>query len=182
MLELLLVALGVTASALVTLWLLRTFNRVAHNVSKASTSTVSSDDDIDISAASPLRVDVSSDHDERGALLPKLVDLLRSPRRKGATTTHPKPVVMMRSVTGPARSVSLTLSLGTATGAKQSHHVPVRRVHVPHFYPLLDETAEWWRTQQCPAEGETCEPVQEEGPDADVVGLEDSSAVMWQHC
>uniref|UniRef100_M4BYW2 Uncharacterized protein n=1 Tax=Hyaloperonospora arabidopsidis (strain Emoy2) TaxID=559515 RepID=M4BYW2_HYAAE len=204
MVGLIIVALGVTVFTAVALWLHHAPKRLENNTSTAS--TYSSDDEDEVSAA-PLSVDVVCDHDERGSLLPKLAGLLRSPSHKVATRNKQEPV-MMRAVSRPARSCSLALSLPLGTRTKQSVNVPTKKAHVPYFYPLLDETAKWWQTQQCRADG-LSELVQDEEPEADQEGpvsgdkwstellnkntpmstllpkellrLEDSSVVSWQH-
>uniref|UniRef100_A0AAV1TBI3 Transmembrane protein n=1 Tax=Peronospora matthiolae TaxID=2874970 RepID=A0AAV1TBI3_9STRA len=160
MVGLIIVALGVTVFAAVALWLHHAPKRLENNTS--TTSTRSSDDEDEVSAA-PLSVDVVADLDERGSLLPKLAGLLRSPSHKVATRIKQEPV-MMRAASRPARSGSLTLPLGART--KQSENVPAKKVHVPYFYPLLDETAKWWQTQQCRADN-LSELVQDEEPEAD---------------
>lgn len=145
-------ALGVTLFVAVIAVFVHAARRRAATASEAD----SSDDD----TSGPLSVNVVADHDEQDSLLPKFAGLLRSPwhnvsAAKSEKQQQPK---VMRPVRKGSRSMSLPLRK-----KRKPAEVPVKKVHVPYFFPLLDETAEWWQTQQPAAEPQ---PTPEEEPEA----------------
>ncbi|KAG6574363.1 uncharacterized protein IUM83_07233 [Phytophthora cinnamomi] len=128
-------------------------------------ATAAEADSSDDETSGPLSVNVVADHDEQDSLLPKFAGLLRSPwhsvsaGRKEQQKQHPQ---VMRPVRKGSRSMSLTMPLPLPLRKKRkAAEVPVKKVHVPYFFPLLDETAEWWQTQQPAAEPQ---PTPEEEP------------------
>ncbi|CAI5741206.1 unnamed protein product [Peronospora destructor] len=108
----------------------------------------------------------SSAFDEQDSLLPKFAGLLLSPWRKVTTGQNNEPK-MMRPVRQKLRSSSLPTSLPIGT-RKETAEVPIKKIHVPYFFPLLDETAEWWQMHQSTVTERQLAPKQEAGE-----GLED---------
>jgi hypothetical protein len=133
--------------------------------SQSPTSADSSDDE----TAGPLSVSVVAHHDEQDSLLPKFAGLLRSPwhsvtSSSSRTATGKKdPPKMMRPVRKGSRSMSLTMPLHKK---RNPVHIPVKKVHVPYFFPLLDETAEWWQGQQLADDAESTQQTPEQEPEA----------------
>ncbi|CAH0491462.1 unnamed protein product [Peronospora farinosa] len=87
-----------------------------------------------------------TDHDEQDSLLPKFAGLLLSPWHSVTTGQNHEPT-RMRTVRNKTRSISLPMSLPLGK-RKQTAEVPIKKIHVPYFFPLLDETAEWWQMHQ----------------------------------
>ncbi|OWZ19951.1 hypothetical protein PHMEG_0005709 [Phytophthora megakarya] len=106
--------------------------------------TVASDSS-DEETSGPLNVSVVVDHDEQASLLPKFADMLRSPWNSSAAAKEQPKVT--RPVRKGGRSMSLTMPLPLRKKRKAAQ-VPTKKVHVAYFFPLLDETAEWWQAQQ----------------------------------
>uniref|UniRef100_H3GFK8 PWWP domain-containing protein n=1 Tax=Phytophthora ramorum TaxID=164328 RepID=H3GFK8_PHYRM len=125
-------------------------------------STVAESDSSDDETSGPLSVNVVADHDEKDSLLPTFAGLLRSPWHGVAAGQKEQPK-RMRPVRKGSLSLSLTMPLPLLKKRKPAD-VPTKKVHVPYFFPLLDETAEWWQTQQQSAEPQ---PTPEEEPETD---------------
>ncbi|KAK1931004.1 hypothetical protein P3T76_013593 [Phytophthora citrophthora] len=68
---------------------------------------------------------------------------------------------VMKPVRKGSLSMSLTMPLPLRKKKKVAE-VPVKKIHVPYFFPLLEETAEWWQTQDS-----TVSVAQEQEPEAD---------------
>ncbi|GMF47977.1 unnamed protein product [Phytophthora fragariaefolia] len=149
------VALGVALFIAVAAAFVRAARRRADTAAEAD----SSDDE----TSGPLSVSVVADHDEQDSLLPKFAGLLRSPWHSvsDGKKEQQQPKVM-RPVRRTSRSMSLTMPLPLRKKRKPAE-VPVKKIHVPYFFPLLDETAEWWQSQQPAVEPQ---PTPEEEPDA----------------
>ncbi|KAF1782944.1 PWWP domain [Phytophthora cactorum] len=136
--------------------------------SRTVTETDSSDDE----TSGPLSVNVVADHDEQDSLLPKFAGLLRSPWHSVTTEQKEQPK-MTRLARKGSRSMSLTMPLPLRKKRK-STEVPVKKIHVPYFFPLLDETSEWWQGQQSTA-GEP-QPTPEQEPEESHPGEDELSS------
>ena len=62
----------------------------------------------------------------------------------------------MRRARETPRSISLSMPLPMGT-RKNPAELPIKKIHVPYFFPLLDETAEWWQMHQLALKQETGE-------------------------
>ncbi|ETI50145.1 hypothetical protein F441_06242 [Phytophthora nicotianae CJ01A1] len=143
--------LGVVVTAIVALII------HARQRSPTTTETDSSDDE----TSGGLSINVVADHDEKDSLLPKFTGLLRSPWH-GSAAEQKKQPKMKRLARKGSRSMSLTVSLPLRKKRKPTE-VPVKKIHVPYFFPLLDETAEWWQAQQSTSDEPQPTPEQEPG-------------------
>ncbi|KAG1701572.1 hypothetical protein DVH05_010873 [Phytophthora capsici] len=113
---------------------------------QSTAETDSSDDE----TSGQLSVNVVADHDEQDSLLPKFAGLLRSPWHSVNTNQKDQPRVMT-----PVRKGSLSMSLTMPLRKKKKRAaVPVKKIHVPYFFPLLEETAEWWQSHTSTPEQE----------------------------
>ncbi|KAG7375490.1 hypothetical protein PHYPSEUDO_001027 [Phytophthora pseudosyringae] len=124
--------------------------------------TAAETDSSDDETSGPLSVNVEADHGEQDSLLPKFAGLLRSPWHSVTTGQKEQPK-MMRPVRKGSRSMSFTMPLPLRKKRKPAE-VPVKKIHVPYFFPLLDETAEWWQAQQSTAAEPQLTPKQEPEP------------------
>ncbi|GMF21494.1 unnamed protein product [Phytophthora lilii] len=125
-------------------------------------ATAAESDSSDDETSGPLSVDVVADHDEQDSLLPTFAGLLRSPWHS-VTAVHKEQPKRMRPVRNGSRAMSLTMPLPLRKKSKPAE-VPVKKLHVPYFFPLLDETAHWWQAQQSATEPQ---PTPEAEPEAD---------------
>ncbi|KAF4046506.1 hypothetical protein GN244_ATG00895 [Phytophthora infestans] len=135
--------------------------------SPSSTETDSSDDE----TSGPIGVNVVADHDEHDSLLPNLAGVLRSPWQSVSRKPKEQP-----KMTRLARKGSPSMSLPLRKKKKKPAEVPVKKIHVPYFFPLLDETAEWWQTQ-LPTMGEP-QPTPEQEPETSRKSHPDEDEVL----
>lgn len=118
------------------------------HIRRKSSTTVKDTERSDEETLGPLNVNTAVDHDEQHSLLPKFAGLLLSPWHSATTDQNEEPP-LMRPVRKKARSISLSMPLSTGTMKhKKAAQVPIKKVHVPYFFPLLDETAAWWQMHQ----------------------------------
>ncbi|RLN47245.1 hypothetical protein BBJ28_00026121 [Nothophytophthora sp. Chile5] len=129
-------ALGLACLAIIVFLFVR-----AHRRAVAADSD-SSDDE----SSGPLSVSVVTSHEESDSLLPKFAGLLRSPWHRGAGEDGQKAPKMMQPVQKVVRKMSLTMPLPLRK--KRKPEVLTKKYHAPYFFPLLDETAQWWQAQQ----------------------------------
>ncbi|KAG7398721.1 hypothetical protein PHYBOEH_010562 [Phytophthora boehmeriae] len=115
----------------------------------------------DSSDEESISVNVVSEQDEQDSLLPSLSGLLRSPWY--SNNDLKKAQTKMRPVRKGSRTMSLSLPMPLPLRKKRKQEVPTKKHHVPYFFPLLDETAEWWQAQQEPQP-----PLEPEGRQSDI--------------
>ncbi|KAL3671972.1 hypothetical protein V7S43_002637 [Phytophthora oleae] len=148
------VVLGAVLFAIVIAFFIRALKHLS-----TATETDSSDDE----TSGQLSVNVVADHDEQDSLLPKFAGLLRSPWHS-VNADQKEQLKVMRPVRKGSRSMSLTIPLPLRK-KKILAEVPVKKVHVPYFFPLLEETAEWWQSQHFTVS--VAQPTSEQEPEAD---------------
>ncbi|CAH0479739.1 unnamed protein product [Peronospora belbahrii] len=132
-------ALGVVFFSFIGVLLLHIYRNLSTAI-----DTVSADDEI----LGSMDVNIMTDHDEQDSLLPKFAGLLLSPWHS-VTTEKKKETKMMQSAEKKRCAILLTMPLRIGKKMeKNPAEVPMKKVHVPYFFPLLDETAEWWKMHQ----------------------------------